>query len=284
MGRLPAVDEAEEPAEDSTHTPVRARRASTGFSGYDGDVNEPAVTTAPKRRATPPLWFLVAAALTILIVLLHTRAYVAWYLFEPLVIGGIALTSIGFVMWILRAFECDRHGLALVLASSAVGLVGAYLGAGGRIYYLFAAAACIFVLPLVTVLALIYRAMKKPRLARGFAAAAIACLVQVAAAFGSNVLRQHDVAAAMAWCDELRPRIEAFYAKHHYWPVDLETDQIVEGGWRPRLLRGVEFYKARGDKVELFIRCRRPSIPSRQIKPIRWTWSNETRVWKWAWE
>jgi len=236
---------------------------------------------APRQRATPPRWFIIAAAATVLGLLLHTRAYVAWYIYEPVIILGIGATCVGIVFWILRAFECDRHGLALVLASLGLGLIGAYAGAGGRIYYLFAAAACIFVLPLVTVLALIYKGMNRPRLVRGFGAAALACIIQVVAAFGSNVLRQHDVAAAMAWCDEIIPKIEAFHAQHKYWPVDLETDGIVTHDWRPRFLRDVDFYKTRGDRVELFIRCRKPSRAERKVIPIRWTWSNESREWEW---
>ncbi|MFP8877306.1 MAG: hypothetical protein VCB99_10455 [Myxococcota bacterium] len=236
-------------------------------------------TVASKRKATPPRWGLVAAGLTVVSVGLHTRVYDAWYIYEPVAIVGIVATAAGLLAWMLRAFECDRHGLAIVLASAAAGLVCAYLGAGGRLYYLFAALACIYVLPLALVVAGIYSLMKRPRLARGFGALALACVVQALAALGSNVLRQHDVAAAQAWCDDLVPGIAAFHAANDYWPPGLEAEGIAST-WRPRLLRDETYFRLIDQEYELFIRCRRPFTRSWTVEPIRWFWTPGNGEWK----
>lgn len=232
-----------------------------------------------KRHAMPPRFLLVAAALTVLGIGLHTRVYDAWYIYEPVTVLGIVATVVGLVAWMLRAFECDRHGLAIVIASGAIGLGCAYLGAGGRIYYLFAAAACIFVLPLALLLVVAYRAMGRSRQARGFGALAIACVVQAVAAFGSNVLRQHDVAAAQAWCDEFTEAIEDFRKANDYWPVDLEAEGIAST-WRPRLLRDEVYYRLVDQEYELFIRCRHPNTRTRKIEPIRWFYRPSEGRWK----
>ncbi len=210
---------------------------------------------------------------------LHTRAYDAWYIYEPVAIIGIVATAAGLLAWMLRAFECDRHGFAIVLASAAAGLVCAYLGAGGRIHYLFAALACIFVLPLALVVAGIYTLMKRPRLARGFGALALAVVVQALAARGSNILREHDVAAAQAWCDDLVPGITAFHAKNDYWPPDLEAEGIASSR-RPRLLRDETYYRLDKKGFVLFFRCRVPRDGTLKVEPVRWFWHSEKREWK----
>ena len=232
-----------------------------------------------RRRARPPRWALVAAGLTVLGIGSHTRLYDAWYIYESVAIVGILVTTVGLLAWILRAFECDRHGLAIVLASTAVGLVGAYLGAGGRLYYLFAAAACIFVLPLALLLVGIYALMRRPRLMRGFGALVLACVIQALAALGSNVLRQHDVAAAKAWCDELVPRITAFHATNNYWPPGLEAEGIAST-WRPRMLRDETYFRLVDQEFELSIRCRRPFTRTWTVEPILWFWTPANGAWK----
>ncbi len=232
------------------------------------------------RTAAPPLWALAAAAALAAGVGLHTRVYDAWYIYEPVAVTGIIATVVGLVAWMLRAFQASRPGLAIIIASTAIGLMSAYLGAGGRLYYLFAAAACIFVMPLSLMLAGIYLMMRRRAQALRFAALALACVVQVVMALGSNILRQHDVAAARTWCDQLAPQIEAFHAKKNYWPADLEKDGLIQG-WRPRLLRDQPFYGLTDQEFELLVRCRRPFIASWSVEPIRWFWRPSTNTWKW---
>ena len=238
------------------------------------------MTSTDEIPIRPPFWLYLAAAATVAGVGLHTRVYDDWVVYEALLIGGFVLTGIGLLVWFRRTLHRDQPTLPILIVGAWLGLIGAYVGAGSTVYYMLAAAACTLVLPLCLVLAGLHalRGRKGPR--NVLLAAAAACLLQAGAALASDVIRQHDVAAARSWCEGLVPAISRYRKSRGFWPIDPDTDQLAPTS-RPRRLRGARYYELDRERKEfrLFVSDRSSWLKSDGLQPIRWWWSPSTERW-----
>jgi len=233
-----------------------------------------AKAAAPRRRATPPRWFLVIAAATASIIVLHPNVYQSWQVYEWGLLAGCAGMALGLVAWIIRAFDAGRNGLAIVLVGCVLGLIGVALGAGGMVYPVAAGTALVFVLPLTLILGLLQLRLGRRGASRTLFAVAIACGVQFGAGALGEVVRWHDCEAAKLWCEELIPRFDAYHEKHGQWPNKL-ADVGIATEQRPRRIHGRRFWKVDWDRDKL-----RFSVRSRKLlRPTEWWWSTDLRQW-----